>query len=418
MLPEVRIEGRLLGGTGNPLSERLVSMNGPELPPSQDVLCSVNTEKDGTFTIENVPCKSFWFEVGDSKSDPFDFQKPGLHKVRLTYSAQNLACEIISTPSGEATGKVEQTVNYLGQKDFPRVVTLDPPNEAADVDPAREYITVTFDRPMRGGYSWVDKGKRPKLNEIKWISDHECRASVTLEPGRDYGLWLNFGPNTSKFRSVEGISADRVYWSFRTKGEGSSELPEKAKLRPLTEATPSLLASMQPINGCTVEQVSDGVRLSCGGFTHGPRIATERSYSPPFALKVRAMTDSTNLRLYYGEAYSDPSNCGRLIFNWELNQQDLRIHEPVTGNLFRPSGNGYITPDEWHDIVWEIRPDGMRVVVDGEERFRGTGNYSNAQERLGIGPDLGSTVRVQSFVVEPLKQEAPPKYLGKDQDVQ
>ncbi len=108
-------------------------------------------------------------------------------------------------------------VNYLGQANFPSVVALDPPNGATDVDPAREHITVTFDRPMmRGGYSWVDKGKRPKLEKIEWINDHQCRAWVTLEPGREYGVWLNFGPRTCNFKSREGVSADRVYWTFRT----------------------------------------------------------------------------------------------------------------------------------------------------------------------------------------------------------
>jgi tetratricopeptide (TPR) repeat protein len=123
-------------------------------------------------------------------------------------------------PSAEAKATSETTqkaeVNYLGERNFPRVIELDPPNGASDVDPSRKHITVTFDRPMRGGYSWVDKGKRPKLEKIEWINDRQCRASVTLEPNREYGVWLNFGPNTSKFRSREGVAADRVYWTFHT----------------------------------------------------------------------------------------------------------------------------------------------------------------------------------------------------------
>jgi len=119
------------------------------------------------------------------------------------------------TPQAQEPSQKEE-VNYLEQTNFPKVAELDPLNGAKDVDPTREYITVTFDRPMRNGYSWVDKGKRPPIEKIEWINEKQCRAWVKLEPNKEYGVWLNFGPNTSKFRNVEGVSAERVYWEFHT----------------------------------------------------------------------------------------------------------------------------------------------------------------------------------------------------------
>ena len=122
-------------------------------------------------------------------------------------------------------------MNYLGQTNFPRVVKLDPPNGATDVDPAREHITVTFDRPMRKGHSWVirDMPPRLKLNRIEWTNDYQCRTLVYLEAGAKYGVWLNHGPKDSKFQSCGGISAQRVHWTFRTRAPRVTDIKLTAR---------------------------------------------------------------------------------------------------------------------------------------------------------------------------------------------
>jgi hypothetical protein len=121
--------------------------------------------------------------------------------------------------------RANDEVNYLGQTDFPRVVELDPPNGATGVDPAREHIMVTFDRPMCRGHSWVlrDMPPRLKLNRIEWINDHQCRAYVDLEAGAKYGVWLNHGPKDSEFQSREGVSAQRVHWTFQTRAPRATD---------------------------------------------------------------------------------------------------------------------------------------------------------------------------------------------------
>ena len=113
---------------------------------------------------------------------------------------------------------------------------------------------------------------------------------------------------------------------------------------------------------------------------------------PPFTLKTVAKTDSTNLRLYW--------HLGTVIFNWECSVRQLRIHAPDTGRNIGVDGKGFITANEWHDIHWEIRPASMRLVVDGELRFEGEGNWGQIQAPVGIGPCFGSTVTVRSLVVE------------------
>jgi hypothetical protein len=135
--------------------------------------------------------------------------------------------------------------------------------------------------------------------------------------------------------------------------------------------------------------------------TDGDRahILTAKEHKPPFALHVTAKTDSKNLRLYY--------NAGILIFNWELNEDELRIHDPTTNEMVGVANQGKIEPDKYHDIVWEIYPNGMRVLVDGNERARRLGDYEKLEAPPGIGPAFGSVISVKSFRVEALKGKHP-----------
>jgi hypothetical protein len=130
------------------------------------------------------------------------------------------------------------------------------------------------------------------------------------------------------------------------------------------------------------------------------RVITAKEHKPPFALRVNAKTDSTNLRLYYNRV-------GVLIFNWECNENELRIHDPATGEQEGVADQGKIEPGKYHDIVWEVYPNGMRVLVDGKERARRRGNYERLEGSLGIGPAWGSVVTVKSFQVEELKGKVP-----------
>jgi hypothetical protein len=129
------------------------------------------------------------------------------------------------------------------------------------------------------------------------------------------------------------------------------------------------------------------------------QILTTKEHEPPFALRVKAKTDSKNLRLYY--------NMGIVILNWEGNENELRIHDPVTSEIMGVNDQGRIEPDKYHDIAWEVYPDGMRVLVDGKERARRPGDYAKLKAPLGIGPAFGSVITVESFRVEALKGKLP-----------
>jgi hypothetical protein len=130
-------------------------------------------------------------------------------------------------------------------------------------------------------------------------------------------------------------------------------------------------------------------------------ILTTKEYAPPFAIRIKAKTDSKNLRLYY--------NAGVVIFNWEGNENELRIHDPATGEQMGVEGKGYIEPNKWHDITWEVYPDGMRVLLKGEELARKHGDYAKLKASVGIGPAFGSVISVESFRIEALKGKLPEK---------
>jgi len=150
--------------------------------------------------------------------------------------------------------------------------------------------------------------------------------------------------------------------------------------------------------GCEVIKQENAIVLKEQNHDRA-KILTVKEHKPPFALRVKAKTDSTNVRLYY--------NAGMLIFNWEVNEDELRIHDPATNEIIPVDNQGKIEPNIYHDIVWEMYPDGMRVLVNGKERARRRGAYEKLEAALGIGPAWGSVITMNSFRVEALKGKLP-----------
>jgi hypothetical protein len=165
----------------------------------------------------------------------------------------------------------------------------------------------------------------------------------------------------------------------------------------VTQSTPNLLGSLVPEGGCKAEKTTTQTIMASHWRQQAPRLVTPDRYRPPFALTVQAMTDTTNIRLYYGSVAE-----GLVILNWEVRPTELRVHDLLTGQAQAVPGKGSVSEKEWHIVRWEIAAAEMRVLVDGELRYQAKGEFAGLARTLGIGPALGSTVSVQSFVVEPL----------------
>jgi len=99
------------------------------------------------------------------------------------------------------------------------VVALDPPDGAHGVDPSRTTLSVTFDRTMDPqGWAWVveDAATAPDIGEAHFDpSGRTNTVEVTLEPNRDYVVWIN-SQTYSYFKSVDGTSAEPYRWTFHT----------------------------------------------------------------------------------------------------------------------------------------------------------------------------------------------------------
>jgi hypothetical protein len=157
----------------------------------------------------------------------------------------------------------------------------------------------------------------------------------------------------------------------------------------------NLIHRLVPHQGCVITRTVDGIEIAGSAMnwvmSAGVAPLVVRA---PVVIRVVGKTDSTNLRIHFHK--------GELIFNWECNVRELRVHDPATGEQHPVTDRGFIPTNQWHTIEWEIGLERMRVIVDGEVRFEKQGNYSGFESAPSVGPCFGSKVSVSEFSVQPL----------------
>lgn len=100
----------------------------------------------------------------------------------------------------------------------PSIVSMSPENGAIGVAPNMTELTVAFDKPMGGGFSWVTLDERfpETTDKPQWNDDHTvCTLPVSLKPDASYHLSLNSGRHIN-FQSAFGVPLEPVEWSFST----------------------------------------------------------------------------------------------------------------------------------------------------------------------------------------------------------
>jgi hypothetical protein len=100
----------------------------------------------------------------------------------------------------------------------PYVVNQNPPKNAQAVSPGITELTVVFDVPMAGGFSWTGGGDQfpETTGKPYWSNDRKtCTLPVRLKPNWAYGLGLN-SPSHRNFRSADGKELRPQRWEFRT----------------------------------------------------------------------------------------------------------------------------------------------------------------------------------------------------------
>jgi hypothetical protein len=125
------------------------------------------------------------------------------------------------------------------------------------------------------------------------------------------------------------------------------------------------------------------------------RLCTAQMIAVPFKARIVAKTDSTNIRIYYGR--------GRIIFNWEMKQGELRFDNFGDGNLSAHGGQGKVPANQWVTIDLVVGETTTEVLVDGQTRMKIADDCKGVKSRLGISASLGSTVTVKTVAVLPLE---------------
>ena len=108
--------------------------------------------------------------------------------------------------------------NYF---DPPEVVSLVPTSGATGLEFGVQTLSVTFDRPMQGGFSWVVLNDSfPKLVDTPaWSDDRKtCTANATLLPGTKHTIGLNH-EKYNNFRSEANVPLEPKVWTFETATE-------------------------------------------------------------------------------------------------------------------------------------------------------------------------------------------------------
>ncbi|MCB1063504.1 MAG: hypothetical protein KDN20_11360 [Verrucomicrobiae bacterium] len=110
----------------------------------------------------------------------------------------------------------------------------------------------------------------------------------------------------------------------------------------------------------------------------------------PFRVLARAKTDSTEIRLYFG-------NKGAVIFNRAEGNRKSHFADPETGKWqeFQSGAMGQLTVDQMYDLEIRVSENVIRVFIDGELLGEVSGDFRSVSGRIGIGPALGSTVTVE-----------------------
>ena len=129
-------------------------------------------------------------------------------------------------------------------------------------------------------------------------------------------------------------------------------------------------------NGLALHYTDDGLMVI---HTHSGNglVGTPQKFTAPIKIELRAKTDGTNLRLYYGEDNSGKTHpSGWIIFNDMV--EGIRYSDPkgilwVSDILCRNEhwyhGVGEIPINEFVDIEWILGDKVMAVKVNGEVRF-------------------------------------------------
>jgi hypothetical protein len=97
----------------------------------------------------------------------------------------------------------------------------------------------------------------------------------------------------------------------------------------------SVIGNLTPEGKAVIRNTSQGIILSFKN-SDGGKLWTKEEYKTPLVITAQVSTSDTNIRLYYGDH-------GIVILDWEMNQHELRHHDPKTGSQSGIANEGYVS---------------------------------------------------------------------------
>ncbi|HSU56682.1 MAG TPA: hypothetical protein VLT36_21665 [Candidatus Dormibacteraeota bacterium] len=162
----------------------------------------------------------------------------------------------------------------------------------------------------------------------------------------------------------------------------------------ITVVALTLLAAPDCLPADVACRISRDSILSTEGIvlTGSDRLSTPGVFQPPVDIVILARTDSTNLRMGYA--------ADQVIFNWELNQDELRVDGGPASGKHKP-GAGRIPAKAFVTIHWVVTKSKQSIYVDNELRYEHEGDYSKIKSCVSVWPAEGSgaTVTVKAIKV-------------------
>jgi len=186
-----------------------------------------------------------------------------------------------------------------------------------------------------------------------------------------------------KLHKAEDLSRTRGELLLDRAREGLSKSPETVHpaLTP-EDGWMDLLAVQGKLARSGAAPTPDGIRIG--------KLSTVQPVAVPFEAEFLAKTDSTNIRLAYGDDVA-------AIFNWEVRRDELRLHDIRTGKKHGIKGKGRVPTDTWVRIALAVSDTQMQVSVNGQLRGKISGNYEGLSRNLSIHSSQGSVVTVKAF---------------------
>jgi hypothetical protein len=239
------------------------------------------------------------------------------------------------------------------------------------------------------------RGKDPDLKQL--VEQDMEEPAGAAEQVKLADAWLK-AADTASGPAQKGYQRRAYHWYMEALPllDGDAARAAEQRVQTLRSKIPNLRQAWDNLD-------TSQARVMVGFLRLEPRraVTTRQSYAGPVTVTAVARTQKTNLRILF------PQHGGMVLFNWETQPGEMRIH--------RPDGDGGrqgslaltrqqpLEPNVWYRIDWTITESGMRVELNGEVVFQEARLYDLLRPSPVKVEAYDAVLDVRSLVVKPRK---------------